>query len=95
VDGPQHGLSFPRYLRIPEPDDTKALRFEKGGPALILRTLRRMMPSVYLDYELSLQTHEVSNERANHVLPPKLESSQASVPQIPPQHSFGVGLTPS
>ncbi len=50
-----------------------------------------MSPSVKLNNQLLLHTHEVYNEGANNMLAAKLISTKSPIAQIIPKHTFSIG----
>ncbi len=54
-----------------------------------------MLTSIDFDHELSLETNEVQNERAERRLPPELDAAEASVTQQAPERVFRIGHLPA
>src|SRR5205807_5379769 len=66
-------------LGIPEADRAPRFGFQEARPPFIGRCARKMSFPVYLDDDLAFHTREIHDERADRVLPAKLEPSQRSV----------------
>jgi hypothetical protein len=49
-----------------------------------------MLTSIYLDYKLMFQTHEIYYVTIYRMLPPEFKSSQITVPQELPHTQLGI-----
>jgi hypothetical protein len=51
-----------------------------------------MLTSIYLDYKLMFQTHEIYYVTIYRMLSPEFKPSQITVPQDLPQPQLGIGV---
>ena len=50
-----------------------------------------MLPAVYFDDYVFLDTDKIDNKGTNRILPPEFPASKFPVPQMTPQSPFGIG----
>jgi len=73
LDNPIH---VRQYITVPKPQDTEALRREKGCTPIVIFPRVDVLTSVYLDDEFVFDTTEVNDEVTNRMLASKSRADQ-------------------
>jgi hypothetical protein len=76
---------------IPEPHDAKAVGFQPSRTSRIILDLKRVLTTIKLKNQSSLETDEVSKKRPERYLAAKLEMREAAIAKLAPEQAFLVG----
>jgi hypothetical protein len=91
----EHVVDMVQHRVIPIAKNCPAKTFEQACPSAVSARAPHMLPAVQFDDEAPFDARKIHEECPDRMLAAEFASAKMPVPQIAPQQSLGVCLTPA
>jgi hypothetical protein len=81
-----------QYVVVPVPHDFQSQRLEKAGALTIAFGVIHMLSAIDFHHQPRFEADEVDEVMAHRILPPELDTGQATIAQGKPKLQLRIGL---